>query len=229
MAPRCRRRNCGRRFRAVQRLAREPDSGLAEQSRADPEIEQQASPRRRSPARPDRRRYADRPSAARRTAGIATPSRHATIIEIMIARKIAAATVAWPRHANTTSANHLAHTQAEQHRGLEFLPQRRHQPLPHDRAIGQALQRERQRLHADALAERQHDRNEQRQHDHLLRAGARSGWQSRPPAARRRCCRAATESDRGTQTTAIAARCRARRSTERCRRRSASPGRSLRR
>ena len=65
------------------------------------------------------------------------------------------------------TAHHRAARQAEQRRRAQLLPQRGHQPLQHKRPIRQALHRQRHRLHAHAFAERQHDRDEQRQHDDL--------------------------------------------------------------
>ncbi len=97
-----------------------------------------ASRHRRPRAPPDRPQCRGSAFSARRIAGIATPSRHAKIIDNMIARKIAPATTACPRHANTTSPTTAAQPSAEQRRGLEFLPQRGQQPLPHDRTVGRA-------------------------------------------------------------------------------------------
>ena len=70
-----------------------------------------ASPHRRPRARPDRPRCPDPPWRRATPPGIATPSRHAKIIDSMIARKIAAATVDLAAPREHDQADHGGATQ----------------------------------------------------------------------------------------------------------------------
>ena len=141
-------------------------SGLAEKARADSEISSSVT----TSAAASTTGPAAIPGSAfiaRSTAGMATPSRHAKIIDSMIARKIEPATASCPRQAKatipTTAAQPVPSSVAVLNSFHSAVNNRFH-------TIGPSVspERERERLHADAFAKREHDWNEQRQHHHLL-------------------------------------------------------------